>query len=103
LHYQNTRNEAKLADILGQWKKRFPEESATRRIIENREALLDYDATPQKTLAYLKERLRLTFNDQREVRDKKPDLPVALEPRLITREVFERDSLASDQSLQSFS
>src|SRR2546423_15583115 len=39
LHYQNTRNAAKLADILAQWKKRFPDELERRRIIENREAL----------------------------------------------------------------
>src|SRR5438105_9691077 len=57
LHYQNTRNEAKLTDILSQWEKRAPGENARRRIILNREALLDYDATPQQTLAYLKERL----------------------------------------------
>src|SRR5436190_24305871 len=46
LHYQNTRYEAKLADILAQWKKRFPDESARRRMIENREALIHYDTTP---------------------------------------------------------
>ena len=103
LHYQNTRNEAKLAETLAQWQKRFPDETPRRRIIENREALLDYDATPQKTLAYLKERLGVAFNDQREVRDQKPDLPVTLDPKLVAREVFERDSLANDGGLESFS
>ena len=69
LHWQNMHDAAKLADVLAQWTKRFPDESAQRRIILNREALLGYDATPQQTLAYLRERLGLQFNHQQEVRD----------------------------------
>jgi hypothetical protein len=101
LHYQNTRNDAKLADILDQWRKRFPNEVARRRIIENREALLDYDATPQKTIAYLKERLNVQFNHQQEARDRKPNLPTALDPVRIALEVFKQDSLANDGGLDS--
>ncbi len=103
LHYQNTRNAVKLADILDQWTKRFPNESGRRRIILNREAMLAYDATPQQTLAYLKDRLRLQFNHQQEVRDRKPDLPSALDPKRVAREVFERDSLSNDRGLAGFS
>ena len=82
LHYQNTRNEAKLAEILKLWGERFPDENARRRIILNREALLDYDATPQQTLVYLRERLGVHFNHQQEVRDQKPNLPTKLEAAL---------------------
>ncbi len=103
LHYQNTRDSVKLADILAQWTKRFPNESGRRRIILNREALLGYDATPQQTLAYLRERLHLQFNHQQEVRDRKPDLPSALDPKRVAREVFERDSLSNDRGLGSLS
>ncbi|MEQ1851905.1 MAG: hypothetical protein ABMA01_09975, partial [Chthoniobacteraceae bacterium] len=99
LHYQNTRNAAKLADILAQWKKRFPDESQRRRVIENRESLLGYDASPQKTVEYLKERLGVQFHHQQEVRDRKPDLPVALDPARIAREVFERNALANNGDL----
>ena len=102
LHFQNTRDAAKLADVLDQWGKRFPGESAQRRTILNREALLAYDATPQQTLAYLRERLGLQFNHQQEVRDKKPDLPTTLDPKRVTRDIFERDSLANDRGLGSF-
>ncbi len=101
LHYQNTRNEAKLAELLAQWEKRSPNENPRRRIILNREALLDYDATPQQTLAYLRERLGLQFNHQQEARDKKPDLPVALDAARIARDVFLQDALRNDQGLQS--
>jgi hypothetical protein len=102
LHWQNTREAAKLADLLQQWKKRFPD-SDQRQIIENREALLGYDANPQKTLAFLRDRLHLQFNHQQEVRDRKPDLPSTLDPKRIGREVFERDSIANDQGLGSLS
>jgi hypothetical protein len=102
LHYQNTRDAAKLADIMGQWKKRY-RNSDRRQIIENREAMLTYDANPQKTLAFLRERLNLHFDHQQEVRDKKPDLPSLLDPKRIAREVFERDALDNDQGLGSFS
>ncbi len=101
LHYQNTRNEAKLAEILKAWSDRSPNENARRRIILNREALLDYDATPQQTLAYLKERLGVQFNHQQEARDQKPNLPVTLDAGRVAREVFLKDTLANDPGLQS--
>ncbi len=103
LHYQNTRNAAKLADLLTQWRKRFPDESERRRVIENREALLAYDTSPQKTLEYLKDRLHVTFNDQRIVRDQKPDLPTALDQKRIARSVFEQDALTEADGIHSLS
>lgn len=102
LHWQNARNQAKLADTLAQWKKRFPDESERRRVIENREALLTYDANPQATLAYLKERLDARHDHQREVRDQAPDLPTTLDPQRIARGVFLADSLANDGGLEGF-
>lgn len=103
LHFQNTRNAAKLADILAQWKQRFPDEVEQRRVIENREALLGYDATPQQTLAYLKEQLDVQHDHQQEVRDQKPDLPTTLDPQRIARNIFLADSLANDSGLQGLS
>ncbi len=103
LHWQNTRNAAKLADILEQWKKRFPNESQRRHVIENRAALLDYDASPQKTLAYLKERLGVQFNHQQEVRDQKPALPSTLDPKRVARDVFEKNALANNGDLSVLS
>src|SRR5438874_8508056 len=47
LHYQNTTAQAqKLAAIMDQWAKRFPD-SPQRKIIENRTAILGYDSDPQ--------------------------------------------------------
>lgn len=98
LHYQNTRNAAKLSDIMAQWKKRFPG-SDKREIIENREALLSYDADPQKTLAYLRNKLGIYFNHVQEVRDQKPDLPSVLDPARIARSVFEAYALQNNGDL----
>jgi hypothetical protein len=73
LHYQHTRQAGKLKETLAQWAKRFPE-SDQRKIIENREALLTYDTNPQATLKFLRERLGLEFNHERETREAAPDL-----------------------------
>ncbi|OYV03363.1 MAG: hypothetical protein CFE26_21325, partial [Verrucomicrobiales bacterium VVV1] len=67
LHYQSARNEAKFNEFMGQWRKRFPGENSRRRIIENRQALLAYDANPQQTLDYLKRQLGVTHHHQQEV------------------------------------
>ena len=95
LHYQNTAQKPKLAAILDQWAKRFPD-SSQRRILENREALMGYDADPQKTLQFLRDRLGPQFNHVQDLSDRKPDLPFRLDPDRISREVFLRGSLADD-------
>jgi hypothetical protein len=103
LHFQNTRNEAKLSEVLKAWQERMPDENPRRRTILNREALLDYDATPRETLDYLKERLGVELNHEQEARDQKPNLPVALDTALIARGVFLSDTLNHDSGLQSLS
>ena len=95
LHYQNTGQKPKLAPLLEQWAKRYPD-SARRRIIENREALLAYDADPQTTLKFLRERLGLSFEHVQEVRDRKPDLPTTLDAARINHSVFLQNALADD-------
>jgi len=101
LHYQNIRDTAKLTDLLNQWRKRAPDENEQRRIIENREAILNYERDPQGTLKYLIERLGIRHDHQQEVRDQKPDLPTSLDQAKIAREVFLRDALNNDRALQS--
>ena len=95
LHFQNTKNAAKLTTTLDDWRRDFPT-SSMRDIIDNREALLAYDADPQRTLEFLKKKLNLHFNHQQEVRDKKPDLPTVLDPARISRDVFLREALRHD-------
>jgi hypothetical protein len=101
LHFQNTKQKAKLAAIMEQWAKRNPG-SPQRRVIENRAALLGYDADPQATLKFLRERMNLQFNHQQEARDRKPDLPTALDQARVAREVFQRQALAAGDDLGQF-
>ncbi len=98
LHFQNTAQAAKLTATMAQWAAKFPH-SEQRKIIENRAALLAYDADPKATLAFLRDRLNLQFNHEQEVRDKKPDLPTALDQALISREAFQREALRDSDDL----
>ena len=59
---------------------------------ESRGAARPTTPIPQRTLAFLKDKLNLQFNHQQEVRDQKPDLPTALDPARIAREVFLREA-----------
>ncbi len=99
LHYQSSGNPSKFKEFIAQWRMRFPEESRSRRLIENRQALIDYDATPQQTLDYLKRQLNVTHRHQQEVRNSSPNLPTALDPTSLNRDVFEREALAHDAAL----
>src|SRR5947199_308660 len=58
LHYETSGQKTKLQDLLKKWAARFPT-SAQRRVIENRQALLNFDTDPAGTLALLKDRLHL--------------------------------------------
>ncbi|MBL8842959.1 MAG: hypothetical protein JNL90_15680 [Planctomycetes bacterium] len=51
--------------------------------IENRLALQDYAADPERTLRFLRERLGYGFDHQREVPGERSDLPTRLDPALL--------------------
>lgn len=103
LHYQNVRDTTKLNNLLNEWRQRTPDENEARRVILNREAILNYEKEPLVTLKYLIERLGIRHDHQRQVPDAKPDLPTSLDPAKISREVFLRDALNNDRGLQSLS
>ncbi|WP_038171230.1 hypothetical protein [Verrucomicrobium sp. BvORR106] len=102
LHYQHTRNAARLADIMAEWRKRFRDDSELRKVIENREALLNYGTDPQQTLTFLKHKFGLEFQHSQEARDKKPDLPSALDAARVTRSAFEKNALNHSPNLEGF-
>lgn len=96
LHYQNTRQTEKLAAIFDQWQKRFPN-SSQRTVLQNREALLDYDVSPERTLAFLKEHYRLEFEHVQQAPDQKPNLPTKLDPQLVSWEAFQQQTLSDPE------
>src|SRR5262249_56557576 len=67
-----------------------------------RHALLTYERNPQRSLAYLRNRLGLRFDHQRAMAGGPPNLPTALDPKLIARATLLADSLARWQNLDNF-
>ncbi len=82
LHYQNTEQWQKVPPLLAAWVERY---HRTPRFleIENRQALLLYAKQPDKALALIRDRLNLHFNHQREELGRKPNLPTALDAKLL--------------------
>ncbi len=85
LHYLNTERFDKIEPLLKVWANRH-NEGGRYREIRNRLALLTYDTDHDRTLRYLRSRLNLHFNHQREELDPKLTLPTALDQALISRE-----------------
>ncbi len=101
LHYQNTEQFDKVEEILNAWIKRYKYTDRVREI-QNRQALLTYQQDPQKSLAFLRERLGLRFDHQRETLNKKLKLPTQLDPNRISRETLTKNALFRHKNLQGF-
>ena len=101
LHYQNTNQLDKVDELLTPWIKRF---GTTPRVeeIRNRQALLGYPTDADKSLAFIKWRLGLTFNHQQEPLDKKSNLPTQLDPTLIGRDRLTKWAMEHHQNLAGF-
>ncbi len=94
LHYQNTEQWEKVPPLLKAWIARYHH---TPRVIEieNRQALLLYTKDSQKALTLIRDRLNLHFHHEREELNRKPNLPTALDPKLLdhdrlVQQAFER-------------
>ena len=87
LHLQNQGQREEFRGLLAQWARRWPE-SAQRRALETRQALIDYAALPQETQDYLAKRLGLRFDHQRETPEAQAALPTALDAALVSPEAF---------------
>src|SRR5579864_2512537 len=101
LHFLNTEQYEKVDALVKPWLERFGQTGRLTEI-QTRYALLTYDKDPQKSLAYLRSRLGLQFNHQRVVTGVVPNLPTALDPKLISRATLRVDSFARWQNLDNF-
>src|SRR5205085_12344152 len=79
LHLLHTEQYDQVEPLIRPWVERFGQ---TPRLteIQTRRALLTYGRDPQRTLAYLRDRLGLRFDHQRVTHGAAPDLPTALDP-----------------------
>ena len=102
LYYQHTEQFDKAAELLAAWIKRHNYTAQVHQIL-NRQALLQYDAKPEAALKRIRERLNLGFNHQREVLGRKPNLPNALDQKLISRETLVTRENQRHSNLQGYS
>jgi len=76
LHYQNTERFDQVDELLKAWIKRY---NHTPRVqeIQNRQALLTYEKDPAASLEFVRQRLGIQFNHQRDNdrREAEPDQP----------------------------
>ncbi len=84
LHYLNTEQFDKVEALTRPWHERHGQ-TARLTEIQTRHALLTYEKNPKKTLDYLRNRLGLHFDHQKETLGAAPNLPTALDPKLIAR------------------
>ena len=102
LHYQNTGKLDEADKVLLAWHQ-MDENSPGLNEMRNRQALLRYGELPEVTLEYLRQKLGLHFNHQREVAGAKSNLPTALDPTAISRATLTKRALSLyDGRLEGF-
>jgi len=84
LYYQHTEQFDKVDELLTAWIKRRKYTAGVHEIL-NRQALLQYDTKPEAALKRIRERMGLSFNHQRDVLGRKPNLPNELDQNRISR------------------
>ncbi|MBX9585476.1 MAG: hypothetical protein K2X87_34650, partial [Gemmataceae bacterium] len=91
LHLLNTGRFDQVGPLTKTWHERH---NQTPRLteIQTRHALLTYDQDPAKSLAYLRDRLGLRFDHQKETVGVPPAHPTGRDPQLIARDTLEARS-----------
>ena len=101
LHLQNTEQFDQVELMLTAWIKRHNYNSRVWEI-KNRQALLTYSDNPQQSLEYIRGRLNINFNHQRETLNKKPNFPTALDQNRINRQALSTRAFNDYKNLQDF-
>jgi hypothetical protein len=101
LHYLNTAQYEKIDALMGPWYDRH-KQTARLTEIQTRRALLTYEKDPAKTLEYVRGRLGLQYNHQRETLGEAPNLPIVLDQKLIARDTLRAYSISSWGNLDNF-
>ena len=101
IHHQNTGELDKVDPVLEAWIKRHGHTARVEEI-RNRQALLTYDQDPTASLEFIRWRLGVNFNHQREELDRKLELPTQLDPALISRSQMTQRALRHHRNTQGF-
>jgi hypothetical protein len=92
LHFLNTEQFEKLDAFQKPWLERHGQTGRFTEI-QTRQMLLSYERDPKRTLDYVRGRLNLHFNHQKEVLGVAPNLPTRLDQKRIARDTLLTDSL----------
>ena len=96
LQAQNTGHRDRFAEILERWtRERNGQVTDGARELLNRQALLDYDKEPQKTLEYLRQQLGLHFDHARKTGEHRSGAPTKLDNSLIAPAALFKLALAA--------
>ena len=101
LHAQNTGAFEDVDALLPRWIQRYGRSDRVRQI-ENRQALLTFDRSPEQTYRFLRNRLDLRFDHQRNLPGAVPDLPTELDPELIAYGRLTNRALSKKNTLAGF-
>jgi hypothetical protein len=97
LQAQNTGARERFQEAIERWKRERNGRTVDRaRELLNRQALLDYDKDPKKTLDYLRDQLDLYFNHARKTGERRSNAPTVLDNALISIPMLLRQALAND-------
>jgi hypothetical protein len=89
----DARDFATVQRLLTDWIARHDRSQQTREI-ENRLLLLGFDNNPSRTFAQLRERLNLTYQQQRELPGESTNLPTRLDPAVLSPAALTQQALA---------
>jgi hypothetical protein len=102
LHYLNTEQFDKIDALYGPWHQRH-NQTARLTEIQTRQALLTFNKNPEKTLTYLRTRLGLNFDHQKEtIGATTTNLVSVLDPNSISRDTLRNQSMAGWGNLDNF-
>lgn len=94
LHAQNEGRRTEFQEWIDRWiRERRGTTTNLARELLNRQALLDYDKTPDTTLAYLRDQLNPFFGHARKTGERRSDAPTKLDPKLISTDALLKRAL----------
>ena len=101
LQAQHTQRFNDVEPILKQWIARHGETARAREILY-RQALLTYNANPEETVKFIKDRLGLQFNHQPKNVDRAADLASVLDPKRISESAFFAAAIREKRNTANF-
>jgi hypothetical protein len=98
LQAQNIGQRQRFQDVIDRWvRERNGRVLEGARELLNRQALLDYDKDPPKTLKYLREQLDLRFDHARKTGERRSEAPAKFDNSLIGAEALLKRALAQEK------